>query len=140
MKIGVVTSRFNDEVTFLLEKGAIDFLKSKKLEVQSIRVPGAVEIPLACKALFEAGCAGVVACGAVIRGETTHYELVCNSVERGVTQLMLETGKPIGFGVITVENDEQAADRCGGRHGNKGTEAAQVVVEMLGLLEELRSR
>lgn len=139
MKVGVVTSRFNEEITSLLEEGALTFLEETGAEVLAVRVPGAVEIPLACKALFEAGCDGVVACGAVIRGETTHYEMVCNSVERGVTDLMLATGKPVGFGVITVENDEQARDRAGGKHGNKGTEAAQVAVEMIGLLHHLRT-
>lgn len=138
LKIGVVTSRFNEEVTSLLEEGALGVLESTEAEVLLVRVPGAVEIPLACKALFDQGCDGVVTCGAVIRGETTHYELVCNSVERGVTHLMLDTGKPIGFGVITVENDEQAMDRCGGKHGNKGAEAAQVVLEMIGLLGEIK--
>lgn len=138
LKIGLVTSRFNDEVTSLLEEGALGVLEDSGTEILLARVPGAVEIPLAAKALFEQGCDGVVACGAVIRGETSHYDLVCNSVERGVTHLMLEVGKPIGFGVITVENDEQAMDRCGGKHGNKGAEAAQVVLEMIGLLGEIR--
>ena len=142
MKIGVVTSRFNEDITTKLEEGALEFLENfehAEIEVLALRVPGAVEIPLACKALFEKGCDGVVALGAVIRGETSHYDLVCNSAERGVTQLMLETGKPIGFGVITTENDEQAWDRVGGKHGHKGQEAAQVTVEMVGLLRNLKS-
>lgn len=137
MKIGVVTSRFNDEVTSLLEEGAIGYLETCDVEILSVRVPGAIEIPLAALALFKAGCEGVVTCGAVIRGETSHYDLVCNSVERGLTALMLDTGKPIGFGVITTENDEQAHDRAGGKHGNKGAEAAQVVMEMIGLLQDV---
>lgn len=140
LTIGVVTSRFNEEVTAKLEEGALDYLESiEGVEVLAVRVPGAVEIPLACKALFDAGCAGVVALGAVIRGETSHYDVVCNSVERGVTQLMLETGKPIGFGVLTTDNDEQAMDRVGGKHGHKGVEAAQVTMEMIGLLGELKA-
>ncbi len=139
LKIGVVTARFNDEVTSKLEQGALDFLESFKgaLEIYNVKVPGAVEIPLACQALLDKGCDGVVALGAVIRGETSHYDYVCNSVERGVSQLMLEYKKPIGFGVLTVENDEQAMDRCGGKHGNKGYEAAQVTLEMIGLLQDL---
>lgn len=137
-KVGVVTSRFNEEITSLLEEGAISFLEESNAEVLNVRVPGAVEIPLACKVLLEQGCDAVVACGAVIRGETSHYDVVCNSVERGVTQLMLETGKPVGFGVITTENEEQARDRAGGRHGNKGAEAAQVALEMLGLIKDLK--
>jgi 6,7-dimethyl-8-ribityllumazine synthase len=140
VKIGVVTSRFNSEVTYKLEEGAIAYLEECGVDVLAVRVPGAIEIPLACKALFDKGCAGVVACGAVIRGETTHYEFVCNSVERGITQLMLDYKKPIGSGVLTVENDEQAEDRAGGKHGNKGAEAAQVTMEMIGLLKDLAGK
>lgn len=137
-KVGVVTSRFNEEVTYKLEEGALAYLESCGVDIMAVRVPGAVEIPLACKTLLDLGCDGVVACGAVIRGETSHYDFVCNSVERGITQLMLETGKPIGFGVLTTEDDEQALARAGGAHGNKGTEAAQVTIEMIGLTQDLR--
>ena len=139
LKIGVVTSRFNSEITEKLEDGAIQYLESCGAEILSVRVPGAVEIPIAAQALLDQGCDGVVVCGAVIRGDTSHYDLVCNSVERGITELMLEYKKPIGFGVITTENDEQAEARAGGAHGNKGQEAAQVTVEMIGLLQDLRS-
>lgn len=139
LKIGVVTSRFNSEVTDKLEQGALEYLEEVDgVEVLNVKVPGAVEIPVACQALFEAGCAGVVALGAVIRGETSHYDLVCNSVERGVTQLMLEYQKPIGFGLLTTENEEQAFDRVGGKHGHKGREAAEVTIEMIGLLKSLK--
>lgn len=139
IKVGVVTARFNSEITYKLEEGALNYLSEiSELDVESVRVPGAVEIPLACKALFDRGCEGVVALGAVIRGETTHYDVVCNSVERGVTHLMLETGKPIGFGVLTTENEEQALARAGGDIGNKGEEAAQVMMEMMGLISELK--
>lgn len=137
LRIGVVTARFNSEVTEKLEMGAIDYLEEMGAEVYAVRVPGAVEIPLAVKALLDLGMDGVVALGAVIRGETTHYDYVCNSVERGCSQLTLEYKKPVGFGVLTTENEEQAMDRAGGKHGNKGQEAAQVVVEMIGLLKEL---
>lgn len=138
IKIGVVTSRFNEEITSRLEEGALATLEEAGVQILSVRVPGAVEIPLACKVLLSGGCDAVVACGAVIRGDTTHYDLVCNSVERGVTQLMLETGKPIGFGVITTENEKQAFDRAGGKHGNKGAEAADVALEMVGLIKDLK--
>jgi len=141
LKIGVVTSRFNSEITEKLEQGALEFLESfdsDELEILSVRVPGAVEIPLVCQALFDKGCDGVVALGCVIRGDTSHYDLVCNSVERGVTALMLEYKRPIGFGVLTTENEEQALDRVGGSHGHKGKEAAEVVVEMIGLLGDLK--
>ena len=134
-----MTSRFNHEVTEMLLDGALRVLEDAEVEIYSVKVPGAVEIPLACQALFKAGCEGVVALGAVIRGETSHYDVVCNSVERGVTQLMLETGKPIGFGVLTTDNEEQAFDRVGGKNGHKGEEAAQVTLEMVGLLAELKN-
>lgn len=139
----MVVSRFNEEITEKLETGALDYLESldrDQIEVYAVRVPGAVEIPLACQALFDKGCDGVVALGAVIRGETSHYDYVCTSVERGVTTLMLDYKKPIGFGVLTTENDEQALDRAGGKHGNKGAEAAEVVIEMIGLLNDLKKR
>ena len=123
----------------MLLDGALRVLEDANVEIFSVKVPGAVEIPLACKALLEAGCEGIVALGAVIRGETSHYDYVCTSVERGITTLMLDTGKPIGFGVLTTENEEQAFDRVGGKHGHKGEEAAQVVLEMVGLLKDLKT-
>jgi 6,7-dimethyl-8-ribityllumazine synthase len=137
----VVTSRFNSEVTDKLEEGALDYLQGGEfdaIEILAVKVPGAVEIPLTIQALFEQGCDGVVALGCVIRGETSHYDYVCNSVERGVTQLMLDYKRPIGFGVLTTENEEQAFDRVGGKHGHKGREAAEVTLEMIGLLEDLK--
>lgn len=141
MKIGVVTSRFNDEVTELLEKGTLEFLSSCDVEIYAVTVPGAIEIPLAAQALFEyQKVDGVVTLGAVIRGETTHYEEVCRSVERNCSRLMLDYKKPIGFGVLTVENEEQAFDRVGGEHGHKGIDAARAVIEMIGLLSEIKKK
>jgi 6,7-dimethyl-8-ribityllumazine synthase len=140
-RIGVVTSRFNDEVTSKLEEGAVARLLelgAKEEQLMRLSVPGAVEIPLATQALLKKGCAGVIALGAVIRGETAHFEYVCRSVERGCTNVALESGRPVAFGVLTVDNDEQALDRVGGRHGHKGKEAAEVVVEMIQLLKELQ--
>ena len=143
LKIGVVTARFNHEITEKLEEGALEYLQTansaEPKEILSVQVPGAVEIPLTCQALLDAGCDGVVALGAVIRGETSHYDYVCNSVERGISQLMLEYKKPIAFGVLTTENEEQAWARVGGTHGHKGQEAAEVVVEMVGLLNALKN-
>ena len=142
MRIGVVTSIFNSEITDKLEQGALDYLEKVDdtvVEILAVRVPGAIEIPLTCQALFEQGCDGVVALGAVIRGETSHYDYVCNSVERGITALMLDYNKPIGFGILTTENEEQAMDRAGGKHGNKGADAAEVVFEMIGLLKDIRT-
>lgn len=141
LKIAVVTSRFNEEITSKLESGAMDLLEGLNCEIISVSVPGAVEIPITIQALFESQKVdGAVALGAVIRGETTHYDEVCRSVERGCSILMLEHKKPIGFGILTTENEEQALARAGGEHGNKGADAAQVVVEMIGLLKEIRGK
>ena len=138
IKVGVVTARFNNEITEKLEEGAISYLEAcEGVEIFAALVPGAVEIPLACQSFLDAGCDGVVALGVVIRGDTSHYDYVCNSVTDGVTRLMLDYKKPIGFGVLTTENEEQALARAGGDHGNKGEEAAQVVMEMIGLTREI---
>lgn len=140
LRIGVVTARFNSPVTESLEKGAIETLINKGLpesHIVAVRVPGAVEIPLAAKALLDSGCDGVVALGAVIRGETAHFDYVCSSAERGCTLLQLEYKKPVAFGVLTTENADQAYARSGGAKGNKGAEAAEVVLEMIDLLKKL---
>ncbi len=137
--VAVVVSRFNEEITQKLEEGALDYLdECESVHVEVFRVPGAVEIPLTCQWVLNRGFDGVVALGAVIRGETSHYDYVCNSVTDGITQLMLKTGKPIAFGVLTTENDEQALARVGGKHGHKGRDAAQTVMEMIGLGKTLK--
>ncbi len=137
-KIALVTSRFNQEITELLEKGAYERLLELGVSPERIirvRVPGAVEIPLAALQLLDSDCDAVIALGAVIRGETSHYDYVCNSVERGCSQVMLQTKKPVVFGVLTTDNEEQALARVGGAHGHKGREAAEVAVEMLNLAD-----
>lgn len=141
LQIGVVTATFNRPVTEKLEKGAIEFLKKNDLndeQITAVQVPGAVEIPLAVKALLQKGCDGVVAIGAVIRGDTSHFDYVCQAVERGCSELQLEFMKPVGFGVITTENAEQAFARCGGDKGNKGAEAAETTLKMIQLLKDIK--
>jgi 6,7-dimethyl-8-ribityllumazine synthase len=138
---GIVTSRFNEEITSKLEEGALARLKelgAKDDQLIRLSVPGAVEIPLAAQALLKKGCDGVIALGAVVRGETAHFEYVCRSVERGCTNVSLQFSKPVAFGVLTTDTEEQAMDRVGGRHGHKGKEAADVVIEMIQLLRELQ--
>lgn len=138
-KVAIVTARWNSKITFELEKGAREFLESKGVKsVYTVRVPGAYEIPLACKQLLDVGIEGVIALGCIIRGETTHYDYVCGSVERGCTQLQLEFGRPVTFGILTTENEQQALDRVGGKHGHKGREAAEVCLEMIDLGKRLR--
>lgn len=140
LRIGVVSARWNAEITDRLHEGAVNTLRELGCEeIKAIRVPGAFEVPLAARALIEAGYDGVIALGCVIRGETTHYDYVCQSVERGCTELQLRTGKPVGFGILTVENEQQAFDRVGGKHGHKGVEAAEVVVEMVHTLRAISS-
>lgn len=134
MKIGIVTAQFNSEVTIRLQEGALSLLRRhglKDSQILSLNVPGAVEIPLIAQKLFEAGCDGVVAIGCVIRGDTTHYDSVCRMTESGCMDVMLRFGKPIAFGVLTTENEEQALDRAGGSEGNKGADAAAVLIDMI---------
>ncbi len=139
-RIAVVTAEFNFQVTQKLEEGAIAALKHhgiSEAQISIVRVPGAFEVPLTTKLLFEKGYDGVVAIGCVIRGETTHYESVCGACERGVMDVQLAYHRPIGFGVIMTENLEQALARCGGKHGNKGIDAAEAVLKILEIKEKL---
>jgi 6,7-dimethyl-8-ribityllumazine synthase len=142
MKIGIVVAEFNRDVTSKLEEGALAFLKEKGLKNNSlelIRVPGAFEIPLVAKALLKKkNIDAVIALGAVIRGETTHYDYVCQAVERGCTMLQLEFVKPVVFGVLTTENEQQAFDRLGGKHGHKGRDAAETALRMVETLKKIK--
>lgn len=136
--VGVVTSQFNENITSLLRQGALEVLNEFGINYFDVEVPGAVEIPLAVKWLIDGKkCDAVIALGVVIRGETAHFDFVCNSVERGCSQLQLEYGVPVAFGVLTTEDGHQALARAGGAKGNKGKEAAFVALEMLALKEEL---
>lgn len=137
-KIGIVTARFNTEITEKLESGAFERLLELGLtesQIIRVRVPGAVEIPLAALTLIERECDAVIALGAVIQGDTKHFDYVCNSVERGCGQVSLQTKKPVIFGVLTTDNEKQAEERVGGSHGHKGRDAADCAVEMINLLE-----
>lgn len=139
-KIGLVTARFNQEITERLENGAYERLIElgvKPEQIIRVRVPGAVEIPLAALRLIDRECDAVIALGAVIQGDTKHFDYVCRSVERGCTQVMLQTKKPVIFGVLTTDNEEQAEERVGGSHGHKGRDAAEVAIEMINLIETI---
>lgn len=137
-KIAIVTARWNHEITYKLEEGVLDYLLEKDIKpTYRVRVPGAVEVPLAAKNLLELGVDGVIALACVIRGDTAHFDYVCASVERGCTALQTQYGKPVTFGVLTVENLQQALDRVGGQHGHKGREAAEVCLEMISLRQQL---
>jgi 6,7-dimethyl-8-ribityllumazine synthase len=136
--VGIVTSRFNENVTGKLREGAIEVLNDYGMNYFDVAVPGAVEIPIAAQWLIEGKkCDAVITLGCVIRGETSHFDFVCNSVERGCTELQLKYNIPIAFGVLTTEDGNQALARAGGSHGHKGKESAYVALEMLALKEEL---
>jgi len=141
LKFGLVVSRFNDFITRRLLEGAEDALLRHGALPDDLTVawvPGAVEIPLVAKKLAASGAFdAVVALGAVIRGATSHYDLVCNVVASGVAAAALETGVPVIFGVVTTDTTEQAIERAGTKAGNKGAEAAISAVEMANLLRRL---
>jgi 6,7-dimethyl-8-ribityllumazine synthase len=136
-KMGIVVGRFNDIVTSRLKEGALNALLRREIlrdHIQVIEVPGSFELPLMAQWLIEhAGCDGVIALGAVIRGTTDHYDYVCNQTASGLMNVQLRFGKPVGFGVLTCDTLEQAFDRAGGKLGNKGAECAETVFEMISL-------
>lgn len=120
----IVVSRFNDFITSKLLDGALDCLTRhgvKDEDLSLVRVPGAFEIPLAAQKLAQSGkYDGVICLGAVIRGATTHYDYVCSEVSKGIAKVSLDTNIPVGFGIVTTENIEQAVERAGTKSGNKG--------------------
>lgn len=136
-KFAIVVSRFNDFITSKLVDGALDCLlrhEVKDDDITLVKVPGAFEIPLAAQKLAESGkYDGVICLGAVIRGATTHYDYVCNEVSKGIAKITLDTGLPVGFGIVTTENIEQAIERAGTKSGNKGYDTAMSVLEMVDL-------
>ena len=141
MRIGIVVARFNELVSQPLLDGAVDALVRHGADEAHITVawvPGSFEIPIAARTMAEQGDVDAVVClGAVIRGDTAHFDYVAGEAARGVAAVHATTGVPAGFGVLTVDTLEQALDRAGGKHGNKGTEWAATAVEMAGLLRRL---
>lgn len=139
--IGIVVSRFNESVTEPLLEGARTYLLSKgyaEKDMIIVHVPGAYEIPLiAKKMLRQKEYIGVIALGAVIRGETSHYDVVAGDCSRGIMQVMLETEKPIAMGVLTTDTLDQAHARAGGKKGNKGRDAAETLLNMIALMKEV---
>ncbi|MFI5046002.1 MAG: 6,7-dimethyl-8-ribityllumazine synthase [Acidimicrobiia bacterium] len=137
MRIAVVAGRFNDHVTTPLLEGALDTLRDLGLDdVPVWWVPGAFEIPLVAQRLAPAHDA-VICLGAVIRGDTPHFDYVAGECASGLQRVALDTGTPIVFGVLTVETLEQAQERIGGSEGHKGEEAARTAVEMVSVLRQV---
>lgn len=139
LRVAVVSARFNDLITHRLVEGCRDALARHGVRADDVgwaEVPGARELPIACKAFAASGRYDVViALGCVIRGETAHFELVANEASRGLGQAAVETGVPVIFGVLATENLEQALERAGGKMGNAGWNAAVSAIETANVLE-----
>ncbi len=137
----ILVTRWNSFVVEHLKEGAIDTLKRHGIGEKNITVvyvPGALELPVVAKKIANSGkYSALIALGAVIRGGTSHYEIVAGESSKGLAQIALETGVPISTGVLTVENIEQAIERSGTKAGNKGAEAASVALELVSLLEQI---
>lgn len=141
MRFGIVVSRFNSLVTERLQAGAIDALCRHGVRAEDIDVvlvPGAFDIPLFAKKLAESGRYHALIClGAVIKGETPHFDYIAAAMTQGIKEVMLSCGLPVTFGVLTTESVEQALDRAGAKLGNKGFEAAVSAIEMANALKAL---
>lgn len=143
IKVGIVAARFNEFITSKLLSGAMDGLIRHEVtqeDVEVVWVPGAFEIPLIAQKMAESGKYDAVIClGAVIRGATSHYDLVCNEAAKGVAQVGLKTGVPVLFGVVTTDTIEQAIERAGTKAGNKGYDCATSAIEMVNLIRQIEA-
>jgi len=141
LRVVVVASQWHQRITDALVEGAERALAAVHVDAtEVVRVPGAFELPIAAKALMPKRYDAVVALGVVIRGGTPHFDYVCRAVTDGLTRVALDAGVPVGFGVLTCDNEAQALDRCGieGSSEDKGQEAAMAAVETALLLRRLR--
>jgi 6,7-dimethyl-8-ribityllumazine synthase len=140
LRIAVIVSRFNEFITEQLAKGALAVLEKHGCLPENtlfVKVPGAWELALAAKHVAP-NCDAIVALGAVVRGDTPHFEYVAGAAAEGLNRVSLETGVPIAFGVLTTDDMQQAMDRAGGKSGNKGAEAAEVAIELANLVKQLK--
>jgi len=137
----IIVSRFNEFITSKLLGGAIDTLQrhgASEEQITVVWVPGAIEIPTAAKKIVNSGKHDSVIClGAVIRGQTSHYDYVCQQVSRGISQINFDSGVPTIFGILTCETIEQAIERAGTKAGNSGSTAAASAMEMVNLLSQI---
>ncbi|MDR1856038.1 MAG: 6,7-dimethyl-8-ribityllumazine synthase [Desulfovibrio sp.] len=141
LKVAIVASRFNEFIVDRLIGGAMDYLRRHGMDPGAatvIRVPGAFEMPLVCQRVAASKkYDGIVALGAVIRGETPHFDYVSAEAAKGLAHVMLATGVPLGFGLLTCDSLEQAIERAGAKAGNKGVDAAAAMLETLRVLEQV---
>lgn len=135
--IGIAVAEWNPEVTDALLEGALETLRKagvKSKHIQILRVPGTFELPLACQWMAEQKKTdAVIGLGCVIQGETRHFDFICDATANAMQQVALKSNKPCIFGVLTTNNQKQALDRAGGKHGNKGDEAAFTALKMITL-------
>lgn len=135
LRIAIVVAEWNTEITGALMQGAVDFLKEKGVKEKHIEVhhvPGSFELPLGAQYCAERKeIDAVITLGCVIQGETRHFDFICDACANGVMQVGLKYNKPVVFGVLTTENEKQAKERAGGKHGNKGVEGAETALKML---------
>lgn len=140
LRIAIAAARFNDFIVERLLSGALDYFyrHGADQEIRVARVPGAFELPIVCRKLARSGSYdGVLALGAVIRGATPHFDYVCAEAAKGIAHVMLETGVPVGFGILTCDTIEQAIERAGTKGGNKGFDVAAALVETIRVLGQI---
>jgi 6,7-dimethyl-8-ribityllumazine synthase len=140
LDIVVIAGTWHETITDGLIAGAVKALDASGANHRLVRVPGSFELPVVAKAALEAGADAVVALGVIIRGGTPHFEYVSDAATRGLTQVSIQTGKPVGFGVLTLDDEKQGLDRAGlpGSKEDKGAEAADAAVATAVVLRELR--
>lgn len=140
-KFGIIVSQWNATVTKALLQGAVDFLLSKNVlseNIKVVQVPGSYELTSGADFMYRDSDIDAVIClGCVIQGETRHFEFICQAVAQGLTQVAIKYNKPVIFGVLTTDTQEQALERAGGKHGNKGEEAAATAIQMASLNAKL---
>lgn len=142
-KFGIVISRYNEFITKTLLESAVDTLVrhgASEEEIEVAWVPGAFEIPYAANKMATKGYDSVICLGAVIRGDTPHFDYISGEVTKGIAQVSIKTGVPVAYGLITADTLEQAIDRAGAKAGNKGRDAALSAIEMVNLFSEIDGR
>lgn len=141
LKIAIIATRFNDLIVDRLVGGAVDYLKRHgcaESDLTLVRIPGAFEMPIVCQKLAQTGkYSGILALGAVIRGSTPHFDFVASEATKGLAQVSLQSGIPVGFGLLTTDTIEQAVERAGTKAGNKGVDAAAALLETVRVLEQI---
>src|SRR5580692_9667780 len=143
LRLAVVVSRFNSFVTDRLREGALEAIAKAGgavAEGDVIQIPGAWEFPVTVRALAHRGYDAIICLGAVIRGDTPHFDYVAGEAARGIADASAASGVPVAFGILTTNTVEQATDRAGGKHGNKGYDAAMTAIEMAMVLKKLKPR